>query len=111
VRFAVWIIAAVLSACDRSTTSQAPDTLIVITPEQDEASLALKPVRDSADAVARVFADMDSQERRRAKVTSVTIDSVGYTITYDLDGPDRATKGHRVLVKRNGAIYLVGDLR
>ena len=111
-RIAVWIIAAAICSCDRRADSNVPDTPAVQTLEQYEASLPFNPVRDSADAIARAIAAIDEQGNRGVKrVTSVTRDSVGYLVTVDLDGPYEVLKGIRMLVKQNGAVYSVVDIR
>ena len=111
-RCAAWLVAVGLCACDRRTVSKVPDTPIAIAEEQYEATLPLNPVRDSADAVARAMAEISPEARRRVtRITSVTSDSVGYIVVFDLDGPDPVAKGNRILVKRNGAVYFLADIR
>jgi hypothetical protein len=106
------MLAVSVCACDRGSVSKAQDTPIVQSMEQYEASLPYNPVRDSADAVARALAMPNPYgSRSTQRVTSVTSDSEGYHITIDIEGPYHVVRGARVLVKRNGALYLVGDLR
>jgi hypothetical protein len=112
-----WLVAATLGACDAkkaagtARTPSVPDgpaavSPMVETPAQSEASLGLKPVRDSADAVARAFVSLDEQEAWSSKrLRSVEMDSVGYWLSIEFQDKNGRKDTATVLVTRTGAVY------
>ena len=84
------------------------ELLMPITPDEYEAALGLKPVRDSADAVARAFARIDQRDKGSARhLSSMTRDSLGYRLTVDLQTRSGGADTVVLLVKRNGAVWQV----
>ena len=77
-----------------------------MTTEQYEATLGLTPVRDSADAVERAFADLDRRQTWPSRrLVSLMTDSTGYWLIIDVEDRTRQSQEITMLVKRNGAVY------
>ena len=100
------MVSAVSVACEQSPGARATDTGSALKEERARTG----PVRDSADAVARILAAPDINGTRGTKrVTSVTRDTAGYWVTLDVEGPYVSAKGVRMLIRPTGEIFDIVD--